>query len=132
MNILLTFIILCFLEGGALAGAQRFYIWINLFFSALTGGISSADIAGPIGIGKLFLTKNYWQLIALISLNLAVFNLIPIPPLDGGRIFISGLGKIIGKRNANIINLVLTKVGVIALIFLLFYTTLHDITKLMK
>lgn len=129
MNILLTLVILCSLEGSLMAGAQRFFVWINLFISTLMGG-APTEFAGPIGIGKLFLMKNYWQLIALISLNLAVFNLIPIPPLDGGRIFISILGKIIGNGNAALVNRVLTLVGVVALLSFLIFATFHDIARL--
>ena len=55
-------------------------------------GSANFDIAGPIGIAKItgeiasdgFITLITWT--ALLSINLAIINLLPIPALDGGRI----------------------------------------------
>jgi len=61
----------------------------NLF----TKGTVPSDIAGPVGIAKLTGEAakqglaSLTQFMALISLNLAVINLIPFPALDGGRLF---------------------------------------------
>lgn len=58
----------------------------------ITGRASAQDVSGPIGIVKELndaAKTGIWQVIfltALISLNLAIFNLLPIPALDGGRL----------------------------------------------
>lgn len=56
--------------------------------SAVSGQVF--DLQGPIGILKL---------VALISIGLAVFNMLPIPALDGGRWVIITINSILGKRN---------------------------------
>ena len=53
--------------------------------SGRAGGYLSADrCGGPGGIWPLT------ELVAVLSVNLAVFNVLPIPALDGGRMFLSG------------------------------------------
>lgn len=64
----------------------------NVLGKLITGRASSQDVSGPIGIVKELndaAKTGIWQVIfltALISLNLAIFNLLPIPALDGGRL----------------------------------------------
>jgi len=66
-----------------------FYSFIDL----LTGAVSTADISGPVGIVNEIdnAAKNGWMsllsLTALLTINLGVVNLLPLPALDGGRIF---------------------------------------------
>ena len=71
-----------------------------------SGNISSAtsQVAGPIGI--FFILKNGSELgyqfiliiIAIISLTLAIMNVLPIPALDGGRLFLMLGSRLFGKR----------------------------------
>lgn len=77
----------------------------KLVVDLVTGkGVSSA-LAGPIGIvheaEKSGLSQAGWQAIlnfaGMLSLNLAIMNLLPIPALDGGRIALLFLEKILGK-----------------------------------
>jgi len=63
-------------------------------------------VGGPVAIGaqgdgvyKEFGVQGILTVMALISINLGIFNLIPIPALDGGRVLILTLQKITGKRN---------------------------------
>lgn len=67
--------------------------------------ISNPPVSGPIGIVTTVNTVRtelppvylFW-LIGLLSANLAVVNVLPLPPLDGGRIFMSILQKVTGNR----------------------------------
>ena len=63
----------------------------------------------------------------LLNLNLAVFNLLPVAPLDGGKIFCSLLEKIhpklAGAHNA------LAIAGMALLLLLMLYTTVLDVVR---
>lgn len=70
----------------------------------VTGKVGLAQLSGPIGIvsftGEMV---NYGapfvaRFMAMISINLAVLNLLPLPALDGGRMFVLSLGKAMGVR----------------------------------
>lgn len=74
------------------------------FFGQLFGGNASAeDVVGPVGIihlvGEAAKTNiyNVLSLAALISINLGMVNLLPIPALDGGRLVFLIIEGIIGK-----------------------------------
>lgn len=71
-------------------------VWISLF-DLVTGQFGFTDISGPIGVvgfiaqaaeqtKKTDLTP-ILNLMALISINIGIFNLLPVPALDGGRLF---------------------------------------------
>lgn len=91
---------------------------------------------GPIGIVNIAIqtTKlgipNFLQLLALISLNLAVFNVLPIPALDGGRLFFILIEKIKGSainpKTENIMN----ALGFVFLLLLILTVTVKDILTL--
>ena len=65
---------------------------VDGFFKLITAKVSFKTIGGPLAIGKVasdsFNTSisYFFQLMALISVNLGVINLFPIPVLDGGHI----------------------------------------------
>lgn len=91
---------------------------------------------GPIGIVNIAIqtTKlgivNFLQLLALISLNLAVFNVLPIPALDGGRLLFILIEKIkgaaINPKTENLIN----GLGFAFLLLLILTVTVKDILTL--
>lgn len=62
--------------------------------------LAGVAVVGPIGIGSLANQAietgmvAYFQFIAIITLHLAIFNLLPIPVLDGGKLLFLGLEKI--------------------------------------
>ncbi len=84
------------LAGAALAGLEetaRYTIAIPAMLgSIVTGHVSMHDVAGPLGIVKMAGQQlkqgitPYIRLIAILSVNLGVFNLLPIPILDGGNL----------------------------------------------
>ncbi len=106
------------------------------FWSLVTGKISMDAVSGPVGIAKQVgdaANIGITYLIgfaAMLSLNLAVLNLIPFPALDGGRIFILLIESIIRKRlNPNIVNWI-NVVGFFLLIALMIFVTVKDILNL--
>lgn len=101
-----------------------------------TGSLSPKWLSGPVGIVYMFQeqTKSslsdglYW--LGLISLNLGVLNLLPIPMLDGGTIVLSLLEWITGKRipPKTLEKLILP--FAILLIILFLYWTYNDVSRI--
>jgi len=91
---------------------------------------------GPIGIGSLVAQavevglSYFLQFIAIISVYLAVFNLLPIPALDGGRLFFLGLEKIKGRPVNQKIEQNITAGFFIFFIILMAWVTVKDIISL--
>ena len=110
-------------------------------FGHLIGGIfggpsSGIAVSGPIGIAGM--TRDAYQFgfmyllffMSILSINLAVINLIPFPALDGGRLLFLLIEKIRGKSiNHKIVNL-LNAVGFGLLILLMVVITYKDIARL--
>ena len=96
--------------------------------SQLSGPVGIAQVAGQafsLGFGALL------SIMALISVNLAVLNLLPFPALDGGRLvmeFFTKDGK--SRIPAGVVNGV-NQVGFGLLILLMLYVTYHDIGRLL-
>ena len=95
----------------------------------------TADVAGPVGIAVMtgrIAHQSAWavvQFAAMLSLNLAVINFLPIPALDGGRalfIAIESLRrrKINPKREA-----LIHQIGLIVLLVLVAIVTVHDLRQ---
>ncbi len=101
----------------------------------ITGNGSTIELAGPVGIAVY--TKEAaslgWAYIlefgALISLNLAIINILPLPALDGGRILFVLLEKIRGKRLATQIEQRTHTIGFMILIGLMLLITFKDIQR---
>jgi regulator of sigma E protease len=104
--------------------------------SIFTGNGVGADIAGPVGIatmtgqmidmGLLYLM----QFTAILSLNLAVINFLPIPALDGGRILFLIIEKIKGKPVKQETEAVIHNIGFILLMLLVVVVTFKDISSI--
>ena len=112
------------------AGLYTFFKGIVTFkadFSQVSGPIGIAGIVGQAtatGFGELL------SLTALISINLAIINLIPIPALDGGRLLFVIIEAVIRRPlNPKIAERV-NMVGFALLILLMVAVSAHDIFKL--
>ncbi|MFM2414540.1 MAG: hypothetical protein RI911_233 [Candidatus Parcubacteria bacterium] len=112
-------------------------IW-NLLKGAFTGTAQIADVAGPVGIATH--VGEWYQLgiahllyfIAIISINLAVINLIPIPALDGGRLLFVLIEAVIRRPVPEIITNTLNSIGFLALIALMVVVTYNDILRIVQ
>ena len=99
---------------------------------------TNVDVTGPIGIAKYtgqaikFGHNAVLELIALLSLNLAVVNILPFPALDGGRLVFVIYEWVTKKRvNKNLENY-LNLAGIITLLSLAALISINDIIKLIK
>ena len=97
-------------------------------FTAVVGPVGMVGIVGDaydLGISYLL------SFAALISINLAIINLLPFPALDGGRLFFLLIEKIKGSRiNPQVANIA-NMAGFAILILLMVAVTWHDVSKLL-
>lgn len=71
----------------------------------------------------------FLRVMALISISLAVFNILPIPVLDGGHIFLLGIEKLRGRQLAPKHAERIQQVGMSLIMALLFVVLFNDITR---
>ncbi len=94
-----------------------------------------ADVSGPIGIATLTgqaarMGINYlMQFTAMISINLAVLNIIPFPALDGGRALLIIIEKLKGSPLNKKVEQAVNTAGFALLIALMVYVTAKDILR---
>lgn len=105
------------------------------FYLLIKGTISLNNVSGPVGvmvitsqISKLGLIY-VLQFTAILSLNLAIINILPFPALDGGRIVFVIIEKFRGKPNNEKVESLIHNLGFSLLIFFLIFITYKDFIK---
>lgn len=107
----------------------------DLIRNLIIGNAVDGAVAGPVGIATLTgqvarMGFSYLlQFTALLSLNLAVINFLPIPALDGGRALFLLFEKIKGRPVKKELENVLHNVFFILLILLIVWVTIKDVIK---
>ena len=110
-------------------------VWDSLI-DLITGRYSFEAVSGPIGTTTVIAdaAKMGWQnlffLMALISVNLGIFNLLPLPALDGGHIFYTLIELVTRRRLPEKVVGILDSVGLILLMGLMVVVALKDIFAL--
>ena len=100
------------------------------------GQANFSEVSGPVGIVGIVGSSaelgfsHVLLLIALISINLAVINLLPFPALDGGRLFFILIEAIKGSPIKPVIANTANAIGFVLLILLMVVVTYHDIVKI--
>lgn len=102
----------------------------------ITGDISAKNLSGPIGIaqgagnsaGVSFVY--FLSFIAFFSINLGIFNLLPLPVLDGGHLLYYLIELLTGKPVPEKIQAIGFRFGAIALFSLMAFALLNDISRL--
>ena len=110
----------------------------------ITGKLDISNVSGPIGIvnnvkeiASYSLKTSFWHaannvilMMAIVSINLGILNLLPIPALDGSRILFFLIECIIGKKIGPKIQENVNKIAFIALIIFTLFVTFKDIQKI--
>ena len=125
------------LVAGAKKTADLSILIVQGFVKLLEAKISPKTIGGPILIGQMageVVQRGPVELLsftALLSINLAILNLLPIPILDGGHLLFSLIewfrGKPVSLRKREIAQ----QVGMVLLVGLMIFAFYNDITRLM-
>lgn len=123
---------------GAIATKNLGGMMIDAFHQLFTGGVKADDVAGPVGMVSLVhqtesrgLTS-FLMLLALISWNLAILNLLPFPALDGGRIVFVIIRQITGEKITDRQEAMVHAAGMILLLLLVVLVTWNDISRLLQ
>ena len=122
--------------------------WITTTVRALggmfTGRFTVNDLSGPVGIvdivgttyeeskedGPLMVFMNMLNLIILLSANLGVMNLLPIPALDGGRLLFLLIEGIRGKPVSQNAEIAIQSAAALLLMALMVYVMYHDLVMM--
>lgn len=104
--------------------------------SLFTGNFSIDDLGGPVAIynltGEVAQVGGFLGIInflGLLSVNLGLMNLLPIPGLDGGKLVLNALEGIRGKALSQEKETAITLIGVVLLIALMLFVTWNDIQR---
>jgi len=129
-------------------GVKEVGYWIRTVFDSLGmlvgGKVSLDDVAGPVGVvnvignvveqskpdGAFYIMLNLFNMAVMISANLGVMNLLPIPALDGGRLVFCIIeavrGKPINKEKEGMVHFV----GMILLMILMVVILFNDVKNI--
>lgn len=116
---------------GAIVGA-----FADLFKNLIIHQQVPTDVAGPVGIAVITgqVVHEGWlyvlQFAALLSLNLAIINVLPLPALDGGRLLFIAIEKIRRRPNNEKIEAMVHRIGFALLMLLVLLVTYRDIVRL--
>lgn len=122
-------------------GSDRTYEMTKMTFSGLTTLFSSIfqgknvikELSGPIGIARIvgqtseYGYKAILTLVAILSINLAIFNILPLPALDGGRMVVVVIETVIRRKVPHKYYSWVNVIGFLALMLLLILVTVHDV-----
>ena len=113
----------------------------NSLWQMVTGRVGVEQMSGPVGVVSEINTavnsgRGSWlyilNLTALLTINLGIFNLLPIPALDGGRLFFMLIELVTRKRIPPEKEGMVHTIGFMLLIGLIIFISYNDILKLLK
>ncbi len=118
---------------------ESIFIGKSIYMSLIdmvSGNVRVDDLSGPVGIvneinnaakiGFAYLL----YLMAIITINLGIFNLLPLPALDGGRVFFIFIEIIIGRPIPQKYEGYVHAIGFLLLILLMLFVTWNDINRI--
>jgi regulator of sigma E protease len=123
--------------GLAMGQVVRVSGLLGVFVGDLITGERSLynNVTGPVGIasvGSASVEQGYFpQLLALISVNLALFNLLPILPLDGGHLLFIATEKVLGRPVSQETMGRIAALGMALVLMLFLFATYADLSKIL-
>ncbi len=115
---------------------QKSALTVRFLWRMVTGHVSTKNISGPINIAQyagLTATEGfsyYLGFLALVSISLAVLNLLPVPVLDGGQIVFQLIEMVKGAPLSMKAQVFGQKVGIAMLVALMGFAFYNDLTRL--
>lgn len=124
--------------------------WLDATFKSLkmlvTGKLTKDDVAGPVGVAGVISdtieeTKQYGlptvminmvNIALLLSINLGIMNMLPIPALDGGRLVFLLIEAVIRKPVPKKAEAIVHMIGFILLILLMVFVLFNDVSRFFR
>ena len=106
---------------------------VQVLGGLMSGEVSAKNLGGPIQIARTSVqaarngAETLWSLIAFLSLNIAILNLVPIPVLDGGQILMVLAERVKGSEFSMRTREAVARVGVLAVLALILLVTFNDV-----
>lgn len=148
------------IKGGVLHESKGFDLfeyswyevrfWFNTTIKSLkmlvSGQLTKDDVAGPVGVagvisdtieetkqyGFLTVLVNMVNIALLLSINLGIMNMLPIPALDGGRLIFLLIEAIIRKPVPKKAEAIIHMAGFVILMLLMVFVLFNDISKFFR
>lgn len=131
---------------GTIEGLKEAFAWTALIVHSLgkmlvdllARGVIPREVAGPIGIFQITSAiaqtgiLNILQFIGILSVNLAIINILPFPALDGGKLIFVGYELITRRRPKPSLERWVNTAGMTILIFLILLVTINDVLRLVE
>jgi len=127
---------------GTLYGFERTWdmtvLTMQVIGKMLTAAISPDNLGGPIAIAQMagktaeLGLVSFLTFLALISVNLGVLNLMPVPVLDGGHLLYLGVERLRGKPLSPKVMELTQVVGVVLIIALMVFAFYNDLARLFR
>ena len=129
-------------------GAAETGYWISMTVQSLkmlfTGEAKATELTGPVGVvnvvnetveetkddGIFYIFLNLLNLAILLSANIGVINLLPIPALDGGRLLLFLVEAVRRKRNNPQLEMRINYVGVLLILALMVFVMFNDVRRI--
>lgn len=125
-------------------GESFFYLWsmvretFTFFGSLFRGQVQSTDVAGAVGSivyiseAVRYGMETTLRILIVLSMSLVIFNLLPIPALDGGRLLFIAIelvrGRPVDPRKEGLVHFV----GLVVLLLLMAFLVFNDIANLVR
>lgn len=107
---------------------------IEGIISIFSGKAENVEVMGPVGIANQIAStqkvRDFFYLMSAISLSLGIFNLLPVPALDGGKILLLIIEKIRRKPFSEKTEITVTMIGFSLIILLALVVTVSDVIGL--
>jgi len=129
------------LEATWHAGRQTLsvsYVVLKGFGLMLTGRVSAKELGGPIAIAQTAGEQaragleQYLTMLAFLSINLGVLNLLPIPLLDGGQLTLFGIEAVMRRPLRPRVREAAQNVGLMILVVLMVFVIFNDLSRLVQ
>ena len=108
---------------------------VGSYIDLFKGKVALNDMSGIVGIGEIVSKTNgfleFFNLMAIICLAVGVANIMPFPPLDGGKIVIVICESIVRRKISEKVELIISYIGFALLIVITLLVTYNDIVRIL-